>query len=167
MHYLVGTFAVVLVKLSESRAAVESYFSESKPEERRPIPLDEGVDRYLGIGGVATRHDPLRGNYEMTLSPMKSSHLAINFINTTWVSPSKYSTRTKREGLAESCSYAFTICQCPLRPGTLLWKARQLREIALQAIQTRKSGRRPPLDALNAFLENVNCCQQANALIDP
>ncbi len=47
------------------------------------------------------------------------------------------------------------------------WKARQLREIALQAIQTRKSGRRPPLDALNAFLENVNCCQQANALIDP
>jgi hypothetical protein len=41
-----------------------------------------------------------------------------------------------------------------------------VREIALETIRPEKPGRRPPLDALNAFLENVNCCHQANALIE-
>lgn len=38
-------------------------------------------------------------------------------------------------------------------PGVLLRKARQLREIALKAVQARKSGKRPSLSALNSFLE--------------
>jgi len=38
--------------------------------------------------------------------------------------------------------------------GALLRKARQLREIALKAVQARKAGKRPSLDALNSFLEH-------------
>ena len=41
-------------------------------------------------------------------------------------------------------------------PGALLRKARQLREIALKAVQARKAGKRPSLDALNSFLERSN-----------
>jgi predicted RNA-binding Zn ribbon-like protein len=39
-------------------------------------------------------------------------------------------------------------------PGTLVRKARQLRDIALNAVQAKKSGKRPSLDALNSFLEH-------------
>lgn len=39
-------------------------------------------------------------------------------------------------------------------PGALLRKARQLREIALKAVQARKAGKRASLDALNSFLEH-------------
>jgi predicted RNA-binding Zn ribbon-like protein len=38
--------------------------------------------------------------------------------------------------------------------GALVKKARQLREIALKAVQSRKAGKRPSLDALNIFLEH-------------
>jgi predicted RNA-binding Zn ribbon-like protein len=38
--------------------------------------------------------------------------------------------------------------------GTLLRKARQLREISLKAVQARKAGKRLSLDALNSFLEH-------------
>ena len=40
--------------------------------------------------------------------------------------------------------------------GALLRKARQLREIALKAVRTRKAGKRPSLDALNSFLRHSN-----------
>jgi predicted RNA-binding Zn ribbon-like protein len=38
--------------------------------------------------------------------------------------------------------------------GTLSRKARQLREIALKAVQSRKTGKRPSLAALNSFLQH-------------
>ena len=38
--------------------------------------------------------------------------------------------------------------------GSLVRKARQLREIALKAVQTKKAGKRPNPDALNSFLEH-------------
>ena len=41
------------------------------------------------------------------------------------------------------------------RPGELLRKTHQLREIALKAIQARKMGKRPSFDALNSFLEHA------------
>ena len=83
-------------------------------------------------------------------------HLAINFINTLravepfevfqtdedvmdWLHRAGVSTPPKaadwpREALVE--------------------KARQLREIALKAVETRKAGKRPSLDELNSFLEH-------------
>jgi len=39
--------------------------------------------------------------------------------------------------------------------GALLWKARQLREIALKAVEAMKAGKRPSLDTLNLFLEHA------------
>jgi hypothetical protein len=56
-HYLVGRFAVVFVKLSESGAVGRGVFFEPKPGKRRPIPFDEGVDRYLGL--VGSRRDTI------------------------------------------------------------------------------------------------------------
>lgn len=32
------------------------------------------------VRGVAARHDPLCGNHEMTLPPMKSRHVTMNFL---------------------------------------------------------------------------------------
>ncbi len=93
-----------------------------------------------------------------------NDYLAINlltYLETTLVSPWKYSTRTKNVKVWLSRARIPLPFVCVrYRPGTLLRKARQLRENALGAIQARKAGRRPPLDALNAFLENVNCCHQ-------
>jgi predicted RNA-binding Zn ribbon-like protein len=85
-------------------------------------------------------------------------HLAINFINTLrtprgepfevlktdedvrdWLLRAGVSSPSKSIGWA---------------PGSLTRKARQLREIALKAVQAKKAGKRPSLDALNAFLEH-------------
>src|SRR5215469_2395193 len=38
--------------------------------------------------------------------------------------------------------------------GALVKKARELREIALKAVEAKKAGKRPRLDALNSFLEH-------------
>jgi hypothetical protein len=58
-HYLIGRLAVVFVKLSESGPQVEAYFLSPSQEkgagERRPIQLDEGVDRSLVL--VESRQD--------------------------------------------------------------------------------------------------------------
>jgi hypothetical protein len=56
-HYLIGRLAVVFVKLSESGPQVEAYFLSPSQEkgERKPIQLDEGVDRSLVL--VESRQD--------------------------------------------------------------------------------------------------------------
>lgn len=85
-------------------------------------------------------------------------HLAINFVNTLRTPQGKPFEVFKtdedvrdwllRAGVStpwETASWA---------PGTLLRKARQLREIALKAVQARKEGKRPSLDGLNSFLEH-------------
>jgi hypothetical protein len=54
-HYLIGRLAVVFVKLSESGAAGRGVFFEPKPGERKPIQLDEVVDRSLVL--VGSRQD--------------------------------------------------------------------------------------------------------------
>lgn len=43
-----------------------------------------------------------------------------------------------------------------LPSGALLQKARLLREVALKAVQSRRAGKRPSLDALNSFLKHSN-----------
>jgi len=85
-------------------------------------------------------------------------HLAINFINTRRADLGKpfelFNTDKDvkdwllRAGVATSSETA----NWP--SGRLLQKARQLREIALKAVQARKAGKRPSLSALNSFLEH-------------
>ena len=48
--------------------------------------------------------------------------------------------------------------------GTLLRKARQLREIALKAVQAKKAEKRPSLNALNSFLEHSTSYPQVVTL---
>jgi predicted RNA-binding Zn ribbon-like protein len=86
-------------------------------------------------------------------------NLAINFINTrrmfegqlidTLQSDSDVKAWLKRLGVPVAkgaLSYG---------DGVLLESARELREIALTAVKDRKSGKRPPLLALNRFLEDA------------
>jgi predicted RNA-binding Zn ribbon-like protein len=48
----------------------------------------------------------------------------------------------------------------PWKPGILVKKALQLRVIARMAIEAKKAGKRPSLDALNAFLEHAGSYPQ-------
>lgn len=85
-------------------------------------------------------------------------HPAINFVNTlrmsgseltdTWQSDEDVAAWIVREGFRNTLPSA-------TRPeGTLLRKARNLREIARKAIEARKAKRALPLDELNDFLEH-------------
>lgn len=87
-------------------------------------------------------------------------HLAINFVNTlrmhlgepfdvfkTDEDVKDWLLRAGPAGVPETVKW---------RPGELLRKAQQLREIALKAMQARKMGKRPSLDALNLFLEHAS-----------
>ena len=84
-------------------------------------------------------------------------HLAINFINTLKTplgEPSEVFKTDKdvRDWLLRAgVSTPSETANWP--PGALVRKVRQLREIALKALQARKAGKRPSLDALNSFLE--------------
>jgi len=85
-------------------------------------------------------------------------HLAINFINTLRTplgEPFEVFKTDKdvREWLLRAgVSTPSESANWP--SGALVRKARQLREIALKALQARKAGKRPSLDALNSFLEH-------------
>jgi predicted RNA-binding Zn ribbon-like protein len=85
-------------------------------------------------------------------------HPALNFINTlhtvgreltdTWQRDEDVAAWIVREGLRDSLPLA----KWP--DGTLLRKARNLRELALKAVEARKAKKSLPLDELNAFLEH-------------
>jgi hypothetical protein len=70
-------FLIAIVLLSTTRIPLPWLYLRLWPVGFWPFWLGAA----LTIAGLlfATRHDPLFGNNEMTLSPMKSSHLAINF----------------------------------------------------------------------------------------
>src|ERR1700719_1009850 len=84
-------------------------------------------------------------------------HLAINFINTlkTPLGEPFEVFKTDKDVrdwlLRAGVSTPSETANWP--PGALVRKVRQLREIALKALQARKAGKRPSLDALNSFLE--------------
>jgi predicted RNA-binding Zn ribbon-like protein len=82
-------------------------------------------------------------------------HLALNFINTlravepfeVFQTDEDVMDWLRRAGVS-------SLSKTPHWPaGTLVEKAHQLREIALKAVEARKAGKRPSLDALNLFLE--------------
>ncbi len=87
-------------------------------------------------------------------------HLAINFINTLRAGQGRPFEVFKTDEdvrdwlLRAGVSIPSQTANWP--PGVLLRKARQLREITLKAVQARKAGKRPSLDALNSFLERSN-----------
>jgi len=85
-------------------------------------------------------------------------HLAINFINTlrtpngepfeVFKTDKDVRDWLRRAGVSTPSETA----NWP--PGTLVRKARQLREVALKAVEAKKAGRRPFLDALNSFFKH-------------
>lgn len=85
-------------------------------------------------------------------------HLAIDFINTLrtplgeWYDVFETDKDVKDWLLRAGVSIPPKAANWP--PGALLRKARQLREIALKAVEARKEGKRPSLDALNSFLKH-------------
>src|SRR5579863_4875044 len=86
-------------------------------------------------------------------------HLAINFINTLRTPLGELYEAFKTDGdvrdwlLRAGVPIALETAHWPT--GALLLKARQLREIALKAIEAKKAGKRPSLDALNSFLDHA------------
>jgi predicted RNA-binding Zn ribbon-like protein len=85
-------------------------------------------------------------------------HPALNFINTlhmvgsdltdTWQSDEDVAAWVVREGLRD------TLPSTTWPDGALLRKARNLREIALKAVEARKAKKTLPLDELNGFLKH-------------
>jgi predicted RNA-binding Zn ribbon-like protein len=84
-------------------------------------------------------------------------HLAINFVNTLRTPQGKPFEVFKTDEDVRDWLVRAGVSTPPETanwpPGALLRKTRQLREIALKAVQARKEGKRPSLDALNSFLE--------------
>ena len=85
-------------------------------------------------------------------------HLAINFINTLRTPLGKpfdvFKTDEDVRDWLLRAGVSTPSETAPWPPGTLLRKARKLREIAMKTVQARKAGKRPSLDALNSFLEH-------------
>jgi predicted RNA-binding Zn ribbon-like protein len=111
---------------------------------------------------------------EYVTSPVDfvGDHPALNFINTlhmvgseltdTWQTDEDVAAWIVREGLRD------TLPSTTWRDGTLLRRARDLRQIALKAIEARKAKRAHPLDELNDFLEHSvsHCVLGAKSRID-
>jgi len=99
-------------------------------------------------------------------------HPALNFINTlnmltgeladSWQSDEDVAAWIVREGLRD------TLPSTRWPSGALLEKARNLRQVALEAIEARKSKKALPLVDLNGFLEQSvsHCVLSADALIN-
>ena len=99
-------------------------------------------------------------------------HPALNFINTlhmvgseltdTWQSDEHVATWIVRERLRK------TLPSTTWPNGALLRKARNLREVALKAVEARKARKTLPLDELNGFLEHSasHCVLGAKSRID-
>jgi predicted RNA-binding Zn ribbon-like protein len=111
---------------------------------------------------------------EYVTSPVDfvGDHPALNFINTlhmvgseltdAWQSDEDVAAWIVREGLRD------TLPSTTWRDGTLLRKARNLRQIALKAIEAKKAKKALPLDELNAFLAHSvsHCVLSAKSRID-
>ena len=111
---------------------------------------------------------------EYVASPVDfvGDHPALNFINTlhmvgskltdTWQSDEDVAAWIVREELRD------TVPSTTWPDGSLLRKARQLREIARKAVEARKAKKTLPLDELNGFLERSvsHCVLSARSRID-
>jgi predicted RNA-binding Zn ribbon-like protein len=111
---------------------------------------------------------------EYVTSPVDfvGDHPALNFINTlhmvgseladAWQSDEDVAAWIAREGLRD------TLPSTTWRGGTLLRKARNLRQIALKAIEAKKAKNTLPLDELNDFLAHSvsHCVLSAKSRID-
>ena len=111
---------------------------------------------------------------EYVASPVDfvGDHPALNFINTlhmdgskltdTWQSDEDVAAWIVREGLRD------TVPSTTWPDGSLLRKARQLREIAKKTVEARKAKKTLPLDELNGFLERSvsHCVLSARSRID-
>jgi predicted RNA-binding Zn ribbon-like protein len=83
-------------------------------------------------------------------------HLALNFINSLRAAE-PFEVFQKDEDVTDwlrRAGVSTPPASADWPTGELVEKARQLREIALKAVQARKAGKRPSLDALNSFLEH-------------
>lgn len=87
-------------------------------------------------------------------------HLAINFINTFRTPGGEpfevFKTDQDVRDWLQRAGVSVSSATTGWPQGALVRKARQLREIALRAVEARKAGKRPSLDALNAFLEHAS-----------
>jgi predicted RNA-binding Zn ribbon-like protein len=85
--------------------------------------------------------------------------LAINFINTRRMVEGQLTDTLQSDGDVKAWLRRLEVPvakgSLPFGDGVLLKGARELREIALAAIQDRKSGKKPSLVALNRFLEDA------------
>jgi predicted RNA-binding Zn ribbon-like protein len=85
--------------------------------------------------------------------------LAINFINTRRMVEGQLTDTLQSDSDVKAWLRRFEIPvgkgSLPFGDGVLLKRARELREIALAAVQDRKSGRKPSLVALNRFLADA------------
>ena len=111
---------------------------------------------------------------EHLASPLDTAggHPALNFINTlhmvgaelsdTWQSDEDVAEWIVREGLRD------TLPSTTWPDGALLRKARNLRQIALKAVEARKAEKVLPLDELNGFLEHSvsHCVLSAESRIN-
>jgi predicted RNA-binding Zn ribbon-like protein len=101
---------------------------------------------------------PVRTASEPQKLDFIGDHLAINFINTlrtpSGVPFDVFKTDEDVRDWLLRAGVATRSETANWPPGTLLRKARQLREIALKAVQARKAGKRPSIDVLNSFLEH-------------
>jgi predicted RNA-binding Zn ribbon-like protein len=85
-------------------------------------------------------------------------NLAINFINTRRMVAGQLTDTLMSDGDVKTWLNRLEVPVAkgtlPFHDGVLLQKARELREIALVAVQDRKSGKKPSLAALNRFLKD-------------
>jgi predicted RNA-binding Zn ribbon-like protein len=114
--------------------------------------------------GDTMHSGPTRAATEPHKVDFIGDHLAINFINTLRTPLGepfevfKTDEDVKDWLLRAGVSTPSGTAKWPA--GTLVQKARQLREIALKAVLARKAGKRISLDALNSFLEHATSYPQ-------
>ncbi|WP_433965910.1 CGNR zinc finger domain-containing protein [Tunturiibacter gelidiferens] len=86
-------------------------------------------------------------------------NLAINFINTRRMVEGQLTDTLQSDSDVKAwlrrLEVPVTTGSLPFSDGVLLKRTRQLREIALAAVQDRKSGKKPSLAALNRFLADA------------
>ena len=114
---------------------------------------------FCGYDGRAMKDSTLKDTTNEHHLDFVGDNLAINFINTRRMVEGKL-TDTLQSGSdvkawLKRLEVPVAKGPLPFSDGMLLKGARELREIALAAVQDRKSGKKPSLTALNRFLANA------------